>query len=206
MSAFRLAVKSRKVKNGRDDEDGEAAQFPAQFLRGGDELPEAMRVVPDAAADGDEADADPDIGEDIDRALHRIRDREVGVFTLIEIPDEENAAGETDALHEDLDGGEVPDDEGALEGAAHHRHGVFVQQGRGSGAKEAHQKISQQIGARPGELSVPDAMRATFCGGIIGGIFTGRRAFEKQNHGRRHNRYGFRGELYGMLGKSPSFP
>ena len=132
-------ARQHEIKNGRDDEDGEAAQFPAQLLRGGDELSETMRIVPDATADGDEADADPDIGEDIDRALHRIRDREVGVFALIEVTDEENPAGETDALHQDLDGGEVPDDAGVLEGAAHHRHRVFVQQGRGSGAKEAHQ-------------------------------------------------------------------
>ena len=60
--------------------------------RGVDEFAEAVAIVPDATANRDKANADADVSEEIDRALHRIGDGEIGVFTLFETPNEKNAA------------------------------------------------------------------------------------------------------------------
>ncbi len=43
-----------------------------------------MSILPNAAANRDQADADADIGEQVDRALHGIGDGEIGVIALLE--------------------------------------------------------------------------------------------------------------------------
>ena len=98
------------------------------MLRRGDELSETIAVLPDAAPDGNEADADAHVGEHIDRALHRVGDREIGVFVLVEPADEQNAAGETDQLHHRLNESEVADDSRALERSPDHRRRRFIQE------------------------------------------------------------------------------
>ena len=68
-----------------------------------------MPILPDAAADRDQADADPDIRQHVDRALHRVGDREERIFALIQSPNEQNPGGKTDQLHQHLDRGEMAD-------------------------------------------------------------------------------------------------
>ena len=129
----------RRIKGGRpvsrehpvedwcDDKDRQDAEPAPKMLRRGDELSETIAVLPDAAPDGNETDADAHIGEDVDRALHRVGDGEVGVFVLVEAADEQNAAGKTDQLHQHLNGSEVADDSGALERTPNHRRRRFIQ-------------------------------------------------------------------------------
>ena len=63
---------------------------------GGNELTEPRPILPDPSANGHETDADSHVGQDIDRALHRVRDGEVGVFTLLKTTHEKNAAAKPD--------------------------------------------------------------------------------------------------------------
>ncbi len=97
-----------------------------------------MPVLPDLAPDGNEADADADISEHVDRALHRVGDREIGVFVLVEPADEQNAAGEPDQLDQALNESEVADESGALERLPNHRHRRFIQKRPCKRAEETH--------------------------------------------------------------------
>ena len=71
-----------------------------------------MPILPDPPADRYQADADSDIGQDIDRALHRVGDGEEGILMLIQAPNEQNSAGKADQLHQRLDGGKLADPSG----------------------------------------------------------------------------------------------
>ncbi len=106
-----------EIQNRGDDENGDGAKLAAHFQRRVDQLAEAMGIVPDAAADGNQADADADIGEQVDGALHGIGDGEVGVVALVEIADEKNAGEEADHLHDALDENEIAQDACAMKGA-----------------------------------------------------------------------------------------
>ena len=126
--------------------------------RGVDQLAEAIAVLPDPAADRDQADADADIGQDIDRALHRVGDGEVGVFALVEMPNEQNAAGKSDHLHGGLHERETADDAGALQRATDERRGSFIQDRRRNRAEETHRWIRADGG--PSEIAVRRSGRA----------------------------------------------
>ncbi len=104
----------------------------------GDELSKTMPVLPDFAADSHEADADADIAQHVDRALHRVGDGEIGVFVLVEPADEQNAAGEPDQLDQALSKSEVADESGALKRLPNHRHRRFIQKRPCKRTEETH--------------------------------------------------------------------
>ena len=112
-----------------DDNDNHAELF-SQRQRGIDQLPETMSILPNPAADRNQADTDTNIGEDIDRALHGIGDGEIGVITLLQSADDEDAAAKTDDLDERLDDREIPHQPRLLKGAANRRTRPLIEQRR----------------------------------------------------------------------------
>src|SRR6266404_6506507 len=86
-----------------------------------------MSILPDTAADGDQADAHPNVGKQADRALHGVGNGEVGVLALIEPADEKDAAAKSDQLHDALHESEVAYDLGAMKRQPDQRRGTFVE-------------------------------------------------------------------------------
>src|ERR1700676_2994154 len=97
-----------------------------------------MSVLPDAPADRDETNADADVGKEIDRALHRIGDGEVGVLSLRQAAHEKNAARETYELHEGLDDCETPYDARAMKRLPNNRRGTLVKNRGRDRTEKAH--------------------------------------------------------------------
>src|SRR5438270_1822584 len=172
------------IENRDNDDHRDQPELPAQTERRVDELPKAMAVLPDAAADGDQPNADADVREDVQRPLHRVRDGEVGVFALIEMPNQEDTAEETDDLDDGLDESEITHDPRAMERPPDDRRGGLVQDRRRNRAEETHREISRDAG--PAEIAVRKSERALgrlnlsrlvmpMRGGHVVGFFHGQR-------------------------------
>src|SRR2546430_17713519 len=99
----------------------DCAELAAQAAGGVNQLPETVSVLQTAAADGNQPNADANIGERVQRPLHRVGDREIGVFPLIKMADQEDATEEPDHLDDRLDDGEIADDAGAIKSTADNR-------------------------------------------------------------------------------------
>ena len=113
--------------------------------RGVDEFAETVAIVPDTTANRDKANADTDVSEQIDRALHRIGDGEIGVFTLFKAPNEKNASEEADELHDCLNGDEVADNARAMKSTANRGRRSFVEDRCSGGTEEAHGAIMAEL-------------------------------------------------------------
>jgi hypothetical protein len=114
----RAILYQHEKEHGRNDNDRDCAKFAAEVGCRLDQLSKAMAILPDAAANGDQADANPDIGQDIKRALHRVGDSKIGVLSLVQIADEKNAAKKANDLHDCLDESEITHDARTIESAA----------------------------------------------------------------------------------------
>src|SRR4051812_45277908 len=117
-----------------------------------------MTVRPNAPADGNKPDADPDVREHVQRSLHRVRDREVGVFPLIQMANQKDAADKTDELHGTLDEGEIADDPRPMKRPTNDWRGGLVQDGWRNRAEKTHREISRDAG--PAEITVRNSDRA----------------------------------------------
>ena len=100
-----------------------------------------MSILPDAAADRDEPNADPDVGEQHQRGLHRIRNGEEGVLALWQPANKKNSARESDDLPNYLYHRITTDAAGVVERSAYDRDRTFVQNGCGDRDEEAHGQI-----------------------------------------------------------------
>ncbi|HEY2713369.1 MAG TPA: hypothetical protein VGI60_12705 [Chthoniobacterales bacterium] len=76
-----------------------------------------MTILPNASANGYHSNANADISQDIERALHGIRDRKEGVLRLPHLPNEENPGGKADQLNQHLHRGELTDPAGGTKRA-----------------------------------------------------------------------------------------
>jgi hypothetical protein len=104
---------------------------------------ETVSIMPDPTPDRYQADTNPNIGEQIDRALHGVRDREVGVFPLGKGSDEENSAQEPNHLNASLYHRKIPDNSRAMKSAPDYWRGAFVKNWRGDRPKKTHAVISR---------------------------------------------------------------
>jgi hypothetical protein len=68
-----------------------------------------VTILPDATANRDQAYANPDIREHIDRALHRVRNCEKSVFALFQMTNDQNPGRKSDQLHKQLQPGKAAD-------------------------------------------------------------------------------------------------
>jgi hypothetical protein len=137
--ADRRSVLGEQVVEDRRNHDycGETKLAP-QTERRVYELSKTVTVLPDSAADRDKADADADVGQDIERALHRVRNREVGVFPLIKVPNEQDPTEEADELNHSLDERELADDAGTMQGPPNHWRRSLAEHRRRNRPEETH--------------------------------------------------------------------
>ena len=105
----RPAFHKHEIKHRRNDQDRRRSELAPELKSRADQLPESVTILPDPTANGDQANADSDICEHVDRALHRVRDREKRILALLKPSHEENSARKPDQLHEHLDRGEADD-------------------------------------------------------------------------------------------------
>ena len=76
-------------------------------------MTEAWAVLPNPAANGNEPNTYPDIGEQIEGALHCVGDGEEGVLALLEHSNEQDSAQESDHLHDYLNRDKATDNASA---------------------------------------------------------------------------------------------
>ncbi len=104
-----------RVQNRRDDDGGGTGKFSPDGQAGVDQFAETMSILPNAATDGDQTNADADIGEQHECGLHRVGDGIKGVLLLGQPSDEQNSTRESDDLNDRLHEHVIADAAGVIE-------------------------------------------------------------------------------------------
>ena len=86
-----------------------APSLRAELQPCADQLPKAALILPNAAADGDQANADSYIRKDVSCSLHGVGDREERILVLFPRSNDQNSGSKTDQLNEQLHPGEMAD-------------------------------------------------------------------------------------------------
>src|ERR1700730_3145856 len=138
----RAVLDQHEIQDRCNNEDCEGAEFSPHAQAGIDQLAKTMSILPDPAADRDQPNTDTDISKQVDRALHGVRDREIGVLLLRQPSDQKNSAQKADDLHDGLDQGEVADDPRMIKCAPQDRRRTVVENRGRDWAEETHGEVS----------------------------------------------------------------